>query len=392
MTSANLLRRLAAAGILAAVAAPAFAQQASPASTLLGVDCNAPPILHCPDTQCIGDRTTQPGNTVEYKTRRTYFLDCPAGYKPGDKVNVVLSLHGGGSYANWTRHYAPFMDVKDKYKLVIITPGSPTRTWSAADDEYLHNVVDSVIGTVGKGNVERFILAGHSQGGMTSNRIICSDYFKDKVDTRISLSGGRIGPTTSAGRGFGAGGDPVYKVVPGAPPAAPAARPALPAGAAPPNPATAWAASLVCDYSFIFENGEYENIPGEASPVADKFGCSKRRKEEDVVDPKPGYVWDATRQDPGTDGWGHYPRSGRAQVYTFPNCKDGRVVADVVRLQKGHTEGLEPNITDKLIQLAVSAKGGKIKTGSWSPPTPQAPPAGIGRPPSTAAAPTSPRN
>jgi hypothetical protein len=38
---------------------------------------------------------TQPGNNVEMKTRRTYFLDCPAGYKPGDKVNLVLSLHGG---------------------------------------------------------------------------------------------------------------------------------------------------------------------------------------------------------------------------------------------------------------------------------------------------------
>jgi len=395
MTSTNLLRRLAAAGILAAVAAPAFAQQAAPASRLLGVDCDAPPILHCPDTQCIGDRTTQPGNTVEMKTRRTYFLDCPAGYKPGDKVNVVLSLHGGGSYANWTRHYAPFMDVKDKYKLVIITPGSPTRTWSAADDEYLHNIVDSVIGTVGKGNVERFILAGHSQGGMTSNRIICSDYFKDKVDTRISLSGGRIGPTTSAGRGFGAGGQAVYLQVPGAPPAAPAtpARPpgAPAAGGAPPNPAAGWATSLACDYSFIFENGEYENIPGETSPVADKFGCQKRRKEDDVVDPKPGYVWDATRQDPGTDGWGHYPRSGRAQVYTFPNCKDGRVVADVVRLQKGHTEGLEPNVTDKLIQLAVSAKGGKIKNGSWNPPPPPPAPAGPGGPPA-AAAPGTPRN
>jgi hypothetical protein len=47
------------------------------------------------------------------------------------------------------------------------------------------------------------------------------------------------------------------------------------------------------------------------------------------------------------------------------------VVADVIRLQKGHTEGYEPNITDAIIALAVSAKGGKIATGAW---TPQAPP------------------
>jgi hypothetical protein len=47
------------------------------------------------------------------------------------------------------------------------------------------------------------------------------------------------------------------------------------------------------------------------------------------------------------------------------------VVADVVKLFKGHTEGYEPNVTDKIIELAVSAKGGKIATGSWTPPAPQ---------------------
>src|SRR5690349_24540084 len=250
MQSRTLLRRLTAAGILAAMGGTAFAQQApaAPANTLLGVNCNAPPAYHCPDTACESSVVTQPGNTVERKTRRTYFLDCPAGYKPGDKVNVVLSLHGGGSYANWQRHYAPFMDVKDKYKLVVITPGSPTRTWSAADDEYLHNIVDSVIGTIGKANVDRFILAGHSQGGMTSNRIICSDYFKDKVDTRISLSGGRIGPVTWANKGFGAGFPLVYKSgLPAQPPPAfhfPPEPPGPPGGA--------------CDYSFIFSTGENE--------------------------------------------------------------------------------------------------------------------------------------
>ena len=176
MIARKWLKRAAFATLLAAVAGPAWAQQAAP-SMLLGTNCDAPPIWHCPDTGCESAVVTQPGNNVEMKTRRTYFLDCPAGYKPGDKVNLVLSLHGGGSYANWQRNYAPFFDVKDKYKLVIMTPGSPVRSWSAADDEFLQNIVDSVVGAVGKQNVERFILAGHSQGGMTSNRIICSDYF-----------------------------------------------------------------------------------------------------------------------------------------------------------------------------------------------------------------------
>jgi hypothetical protein len=332
---------------------------------LLGVNCDAPPVWHCPDTECSAAQVTQEGTSVELKTRRPYFLDCPAGYKPGDKVNILLSLHGGGSYGNWQRNYFPAMDVKDKYKLVIITPNSPTRVWTAVDDEYLHNLVDQVVGAVGKENVERFILAGHSQGGMTSNRIICTDYFKDKVDVRISLSGGRIGPTTPANRGFGAGATPVYRTGEANPPAAPPFRPPPQGAGGPPGGA--------CDYSFIFSNGEYESIPAETSPLADKFGCAARKQEADVIDPKPGYVWDASRQDPGTDGWGHYPKSGRALVYVFPSCKDGRVVADIVKLQKGHTEGYEPNVTDKIIALAVSAKGGKIRTGAWSPPPPPAP-------------------
>lgn len=342
---------------------------AQQANTLLGVNCAAPPQWHCPDTECLGSVVTQQGGTVELKTRRTFFLDCPADYKPGDKVTLLLSLHGGGSYANWQRNYFPAMDVKNKYKLVIMTPSSPTRVWTEVDDEYLHNIVDMVVGAVGKANVERFVLAGHSQGGMTSNRIICTDYFKDKVDVRISLSGGRIGPVTPSNRGFGAGAVPVYKS--GDPDAATAAQ------AAPrmPPAATSGPPGGACDYSFIFSVGEYESIPQPTSPLADKFACGARVQLPDVKDPKQGYVWDSTRQDPGTDGWGHFPRSGRAQVYQFPNCKDGRVVADVVKMMKGHTEGYEPNVTDKIIELAVSAKGGKIAKGSWTPPPPPPPPA-----------------
>jgi hypothetical protein len=38
------------------------------------------------------------------------------------------------------------------------------------------------------------------------------------------------------------------------------------------------------------------------------------------------------------------------------------VVADVVRLEKRHTEGLKPKVTDALVKLIVSAKGGKAQT------------------------------
>ncbi len=34
--------------------------------------------------------------------------------------------------------------------------------------------------------------------------------------------------------------------------------------------------------------------------------------------------------------------------------------ADVVRIDKGHAEGLEPNVTEALSSLMVSARGGKV--------------------------------
>lgn len=48
----------------------------------------------------------------------------------------------------------------------------------------------------------------------------------------------------------------------------------------------------------------------------------------------------------------------------YPNCRDGRAVADVVRIDKGHTEGLEPNVTETVISLMVSARGGKVASSA----------------------------
>ena len=68
------------------------------------------------------------------------------------------------------------------------------RVWvPAADDEHLQNIATAVFDAFGKQNIKSFWQAGHSQGGATSHRIVCSDFFKDKVDGLLSLSGGRVG-------------------------------------------------------------------------------------------------------------------------------------------------------------------------------------------------------
>src|SRR5262245_22390771 len=203
-----------------------------------GTTCTATPYLHCPDSECSSAMVINQGNVVEMKTRRTYFLDYPCDLKKGEKVTFVLSLHGAGSYGNWQRHYFPIMDYKDKYRLVIATPNAPTRAWSAADDEYLQNIVNFVIDQIGRENIKAFWLVGHSQGGMTSNRIVRTDFFKDKVDGWLSLSGGRLGGSPGRGATFAPTGP-----APGAASAAaaPGAAGAAPAGA-PPGMAQAMAA------------------------------------------------------------------------------------------------------------------------------------------------------
>jgi hypothetical protein len=57
------------------------------------------------------------------------------------------------------------------------------------------------------------------------------------------------------------------------------------------------------------------------------------------------------------------PRRATAEVLTFRGCRDKRLVADVVRKDKGHTEGLEPKITEELVRMMLSARGGKIQRG-----------------------------
>jgi hypothetical protein len=311
--------------------------------------CAAPPRYECPEAKdCPQYARTFIGEATEFKTQRTFFLDYPCDLREGEEVAFILNLHGAGSIGNWQRGYFPAADYTGKYRLVVATPtalteranpngGPGTRVWTAeADDVYLQNIVDTVMNEFGRQNIRTFWLAGHSQGGLTSRRIICSDYFKDKVDGFVSLSGGRVGT----------------------PPRATGAAPS--AGAAPP----ATPAAPTCDFSFIFAIGELEASSATAtdqSEWATKYGCGPRVRKPDVVDTKAGYVT-ATDQSRGPS-WGTTARPGTAQVHVFEGCRDGRVVADVIRMDKGHTEGLEPEITQQILELMMSAKGGSISGG-----------------------------
>jgi hypothetical protein len=352
---------------LAALTGTASIQQSSAQEQpfrFAGTTCTDAAYLHCPDRDCSSATVVNQGNVVEMKTRRTYFLDYPCDLKKGEKVTFILSLHGGGSYGNWQRHYFPILDYVSKHRLVVATPNAPTRAWSTADDEYLHNIVNFVIEQIGKENIKAFWLVGHSQGSMTSNRLVRTDFFKDKVDGYLSLSGGRLGGNPGRGATFGPG--------PGSGAGATGATGGggsanAPGGAAASGLAAAAAALRelpAADFSFIYSTGQREmdekGLP-EASEWAKKYSCGPQRKQQEIVDTKAGYVYDSTRLNQLRPGWGLLPAPGKAQVYVYPDCKDSRVVADVVRLDKGHTEGLEPKVTEELIKMMLSAKGGKLQ-------------------------------
>jgi hypothetical protein len=120
-----------------------------------------------------------------------------------------------------------------------------------------------------------------------------------------------------------------------------------------------------CDFSHIYTTGEHEigSLP-ETSDWAAKYGCKNRVRRQDIVDTKAGYVYDTSRQDPATKGWGRPAAPGVSQVFEWTGCRDGRVVADAVRIDKGHTEGLEPKVTEALVKLMVKARGGKLAAGA----------------------------
>jgi pimeloyl-ACP methyl ester carboxylesterase len=289
-------------------------------------------------------------SAVDEQTGRKFYLDDPDDLTPGEPVVFLLNLHGGGSVGGWQRSYFPAVDYKETYRLVVATPSAatkePMRRWvGEADDDHLRNVVNFVFDKYGRDNIRAFWLVGHSQGGMTSNRLLESDFFKERVDGWLSLSGGRIGPIEIPESFFNRPG---------------AAIPRPPATADGPRPGRASMPDL--DMSYIFATGEHEMVAlPDASPWAQKYGAGARVRLDDVVDEEPGKIYDTTREGNSTPAWGLAARPGTAQVYVYPDARDGRVIADVVRLDKGHTEGLEPRITETLIKMIVAAPGGKAQ-------------------------------
>jgi hypothetical protein len=49
-------------------------------------------------------------------------------------------------------------------------------------------------------------------------------------------------------------------------------------------------------------------------------------------------------------------RPGVQVWFVYEGCENGDLVADVIRMDKGHTEGLEPNVTEEIVKMMMRAK------------------------------------
>ena len=172
---------------------------------------------------------------------------------------------------------------------------------------YLVDLVEQVFERFGRERIRSFWLVGHSQGGMTANRLLGTDYFADRVDGWLSLSGGRIGPAERAPN-FG-------------PPRSEADRAAMERFLAdrrrlePPTPPTA-------DLSFIYTTGEHEiaSLP-ETSPWAERYGAGPRAQLPDVVDDQPGRIHDSRWDANPTLSWGRQAGARDGEDLRVPECQ-----------------------------------------------------------------------
>jgi pimeloyl-ACP methyl ester carboxylesterase len=279
-------------------------------------ECNNPDLdcggIECPTSYARGPLTL-PGFE-----NQAFIVDYPCDLREREKVTFVLNVHGGGSFANWQRHYFPAKDFVEEHRLIVLQPQAlpqPSSTrWlnDGSDDAYIKGLIAFVDEKFGsKVEIDRFWVVGHSNGGLYGKVIACWPELADRITGHVNLSG-----TSTTFDGFG----------------------------------------VACDINFLFSRGEDEAtlVAPDPNPVAERMGCDAREGPEAIVDTEAGQLYDNSgRVD--RPGWGGMPGPGTTEFFEYPSCDAGLVVADYVRLEKGHTEGYEPNVTAHILEQMLAA-------------------------------------
>jgi len=276
------------------------------------------PDYACADVDCVLTNIKSGPIRVEPFPDQPAIIDYPTDLREGERVTLILNLHGGGSYANWQRHYFPAKDHVDEMRLIVIHPQARNidglNRWpmDGSDDRYIRALIAFVDDRFEAVDIDAFWVVGHSNGGMYGNQISCFGDLRPRMTGHLNLSGFSRGAF-----GFGAR----------------------------------------CDINFIFSRGEHETnmIPPQPNPTAESYDCGAAVPSDDIVDAQGGQIYDTSPGRTMTDSWGGPAGPGSATFEQHPGCDNGRVVAGYVRLGKGHTEGHEPNVTRHMLELMLSA-------------------------------------
>jgi len=129
--------------------------------------------------------------TIEYGGRdRSYVVHLPPGFDAGEKVPVVIMLHGGGANAEHAMKTTGWREKADEENFIVIFPngagwsGNSMLTWNAGrccayskdhdidDAGFVSKIIDLAVEEIGV-DASRVYATGFSNGGMMVHALGC---------------------------------------------------------------------------------------------------------------------------------------------------------------------------------------------------------------------------
>ena len=324
------------AAALAAAAAGAMTSGVR-AQTLAGVQCTTPAQQHCGES-CTPELLGNRGNVADPEAGREFFLDSRATSR-GRAGGVHPEPPRRRVHRQLAAPLFPGAGLQGEYRLVVATPtaagsgpwSEARRMWARGDRRRPpaeHRQPRDRALRPGE-YPERSGSPGHSQGGMTSNRLVCTDFFGQ---------GRRM--AQPVGRPHRPSRDRAGLLRPAAAAGARAADPSASAGCRGP----AGVRHLV---HLRVRRARDRGAAGDVAVGARSIDARRRERRADVVDEREGYVTGACARP--RRQLGLRPAAWHRGGVRVSDARGGRMVADVVRIDKGHTEGLEPEVTEALV-------------------------------------------
>ena len=121
-----------------------------------------------------------PGSFSFEGLNRTYTVYLPASYTPGDKLPLLLSLHGLTQTGNIMMQFTGFNTYADLYDFIVVYPDGINNSWNvgfaggstANDVGFLSALIDTLNAQYGI-DLNRVYSTGFSNGGFMSYRLAC---------------------------------------------------------------------------------------------------------------------------------------------------------------------------------------------------------------------------